>query len=875
MSLKKIIDLDLLGRFLDKVKELIPTRVSELENDARYMSGMTILSYGKSTWADFMEAYGDNKVVYCRASSGSNPASGSQTRMAFMAYVNNQTTPTEVEFQYYRSVNAHTDAQQGDQVYVYKLNKTNGWSVTVRNAFSKLVTGTGLTHTYSNGTITIANSEIVPGVVSTAADGLAPQLPNESTTTKFLRQDATWAVPEYPVTSVNGSTGAVTVDVPSKTSDLQNDSGFITGITSADVTTALGYTPPRQDTTYESKAAASGGTDVSLVTTGEKYTWNKRGLPAGGYIGQVLMKSLSFSDYSVYWAEIAQPGTLYLKCNESRTYQDSPSGTFTVEAYGGSDNMSNYTIDFPSGLRYLYYGEDYSGYLGEETTLKGELYRLNHIDIVGRYDSEWGDYRDYATCYFKTISSRNGTPIIKVVTVAGYSGDTIADSTTTVTYSEEAISPGASDYSDLSNKPSIQGVTLSGNKTANDLGLALKTDVPAYESKAAVSGGTDVSLVTTGEKYIWNNKGTYSKPSGGIPDSDIASAATWNAKGNGTITGIKMNGASKGTSGVVDLGTVITAHQDISGKADKSATVSNVAYDATNKKITETVNGTTSDVVSVATIKTDLTLVKGDVGLGNVDNVKQYSASNPPPYPVTSVNGDTGAVTVDVPTKTSDLTNDSGFITSSTGGIPAGGSANEFLMKSSGTDYDTRWISLYSGEIPFMDSGSGDPGLSSMLSRRDHRHPTDTSRQAKITASGILKGDGSGGVSAATAGTDYITPATLHSPWSVHDSVTSYAIVAGDANKTIRVNQTNTTVTLTQAVSTNMANGTEIGILLANTAANAVLTVVIPSGRAYAQGNAFTKVKITGCYGLCTIKKMWAATADVWLVTAPNVEVIS
>ena len=39
----------------------------------------------------------------------------------------------------------------------------------------------------------------------------------------------------------------------------------------------------------------------------------------------------------------------------------------------------------------------------------------------------------------------------------------------------------------------------------------------------------------------------------------------------GTVTGIKMNGASKGTSGVVDLGTVITAHQDISGKADKSS----------------------------------------------------------------------------------------------------------------------------------------------------------------------------------------------------------------------------------------------------------------------------------------------------------------
>lgn len=40
-------------------------------------------------------------------------------------------------------------------------------------------------------------------------------------------------------------------------------------------------------------------------------------------------------------------------------------------------------------------------------------------------------------------------------------------------------------------------------------------------------------------------------------------------KNTGTITGIKMNGSSKGTSGVVDLGTVITAHQDISGKQDK------------------------------------------------------------------------------------------------------------------------------------------------------------------------------------------------------------------------------------------------------------------------------------------------------------------
>ena len=46
----------------------------------------------------------------------------------------------------------------------------------------------------------------------------------------------------------------------------------------------------------------------------------------------------------------------------------------------------------------------------------------------------------------------------------------------------------------------------------------------------------------------------------------------------------------------------------------------------------------------------NITMAKGDVGLSNVDNVKQYSADNPPPYPVTSVNGKTGAVNLDIPT---------------------------------------------------------------------------------------------------------------------------------------------------------------------------------------------------------------------------------
>lgn len=118
-------------------------------------ASMTILSYGNSTWADFIAAYNSNSIVYCRASSAADPSSGSQTRMAFMAYVNNATSPTSVEFQYYRSVSTHSDAQQGDQVFIYKLTSAGAWTVTVRDAFTKIAAGSNMTSSYANGTLTL------------------------------------------------------------------------------------------------------------------------------------------------------------------------------------------------------------------------------------------------------------------------------------------------------------------------------------------------------------------------------------------------------------------------------------------------------------------------------------------------------------------------------------------------------------------------------------------------------------------------------------------------------------------------------------------------------------------------------------------------
>ena len=166
----------------------IPTKTSDLTNDSGFITGMYIASYGSSTYAEILAAYQANKVVYCRASSNNPPSSGSQNRMAFLAYVNDSTTPTEFEFQYYRSVATHTDSQQGDQVFVYKLNSSTGWSVTTREAYTKIATGTGLSKSYSNGTLTLSYSGATPPSAATA-DPLMDGTAAVGSSAKYAKED--------------------------------------------------------------------------------------------------------------------------------------------------------------------------------------------------------------------------------------------------------------------------------------------------------------------------------------------------------------------------------------------------------------------------------------------------------------------------------------------------------------------------------------------------------------------------------------------------------------------------------------------------------------------------------------------------------------
>lgn len=255
----------------------IPSKTSDLTNDSGYITGMTILSYGNSTWNDFITAYNAKKVVYCRASSGSNPASGSQTRLAFMAYVNNAESPTEVEFQYYRSMSSLSDSQQGDQVFVYKITSAGTWTVTTRNAFTKMVAGSGLTSTYNNGTLTMK------------LDGTLP------TKTSDLDNDSDFTNKTY----VDGTSGRVYYGQVDSTSTATVFTATIDGITeyydgltimlkNGVVTSASGFTININGLgakhAYSNMAAATAETTMFNINYTMMFTYDSTRVEGGGWV---------------------------------------------------------------------------------------------------------------------------------------------------------------------------------------------------------------------------------------------------------------------------------------------------------------------------------------------------------------------------------------------------------------------------------------------------------------------------------------------------------------------------------------------------------------------------------------------------------------
>lgn len=86
---------------------------------------------------------------------------------------------------------------------------------------------------------------------------------------------------------------------------------------------------------------------------------------------------------------------------------------------------------------------------------------------------------------------------------------------------------------------------------------------------ATAFGDLKYGSALAADVYSWAKAAN--KPSYTAAEVGVTEAAFPGLKKVGTVTGVKINGTTKNpTSGVVDLGTIITAHQDISGKQNKN-----------------------------------------------------------------------------------------------------------------------------------------------------------------------------------------------------------------------------------------------------------------------------------------------------------------
>ena len=206
------------------------------------------------------------------------------------------------------------------------------------------------------------------------------------------------------------------------------------------------------DTTYESKAAASSGTDVSLVTTGEKYNWN----------------------------------------NKANKVSNATNGHFA-----GLDSSGNLTDS----------GSSANDFLTDHQLIKQD-------GVFGTRISNTNTVSRFVTCTTasstaeKTGDIKNGTFSLQqgAFVIVRFTNENTADNptlninstgATSIYFKNSKISTG-------SNKSLLKGVVgfVYDGIQYNLIGNYIDT---TYESKTAVSGGTDLSLVTTGEKYAWNN----------------------------------------------------------------------------------------------------------------------------------------------------------------------------------------------------------------------------------------------------------------------------------------------------------------------------------------------------------------------------------
>ena len=178
-----------------------------------------------------------------------------------------------------------------------------------------------------------------------------------------------------------------------------------------------------------------------------------------------------------------------------------------------------------------------------------------------------------------------------------------ANSTSTNLPTSKAVEDRINAHSGIDKVGTVTGVKMNGTTKTPSSGVVDLGTVLTDASKFATSAqGTKADNAVPNTRKV-NNKALSSDITLGAADVGVTETAFPGLKKTGTVTGVKMNGTTKNpSSGVVDLGTVITAHQSLDGKQDKITSSNKLAASLVSGLATVATSGSYNDLSNKPTI---------------------------------------------------------------------------------------------------------------------------------------------------------------------------------------------------------------------------------------------------------------------------------
>ena len=471
------------------------------------------------------------------------------------------------------------------------------------------------------------------------------------TSTTSPEQDTThWQatfVANVPVTSVNGQTGAVTIDVPTKTSQLTNDSGFITANDIPDAPDAPTALP------QEASELKSGSLPTSGWITPEE-GWTEMTLPAD----------------SMWWSVIYGNGKFVAVA------RDSTNGAYSTDGITWTEMLMPASRDWKS----VTYGND--KFVAVASGIANGAYSTDGIN--------WTEMTLPASQSWISVTYGDG----KYVAVASSTSDKGAYSTDGINWTTMSMPTSQSWQSVTYGDGKFVAVAYNSKKGAYSTDGITWTEMtlPAGHNWRITYGNDKfVAVAVDWQDGAYSTDGiTWTKMF--LPESKFWSSVTY---GDGKFVAVSSdsNKVAYSTDGITWAGmSMPVGHNGVSvaygdGKFVAVSSGANCTYwNVAAKQVTYVISDAS------VTVNSDVLMELSDDGgvkasaltNGSIEVVRDTVPTQPIPYTykvkqtnasgqftlvnhyiagVTSVNGQTGEVTIAVPTKTSELTNDSNFAT--------------------------------------------------------------------------------------------------------------------------------------------------------------------------------------------------------------------